>query len=194
MTSTFDEPALAGLRKDAEAAVRKRLPAVHAVAHRRLAEAASTMLDLDLTDLITGAWCNTEEIVRAADDSRSNPEPVTVTVGHQEYATTHEAVLEASIDRVPVRPLPVGLDLELEVDSLELTLQGGCLTAIRAGHGALTATLSVDTVKVLPAVRRELDLKKTISLQQPIPLCRPPDAERQRSARPAGSPPSSDLA
>jgi len=213
MTPAFDHEAMAELRKATAAAVKKRVPAAHEVVHQRLAETVSSMLDLDLTDLITSAWCNTDAIVKAADDSRRAPEPVRVSVGHQEYTTRHTAVLEASIDRFPLEPLPIGLDLELEVDSLQLTLKDGCLAEIGTGSGAITATLIIDGVALLPAVKRKLDLKKTISLQHPIPLCRPPHAERpadgpgqvvmpdaradaddQRRASPAGSPPSSDLA
>ena len=194
MTPSFDEKAVARLRKAAEKSVRQGAPAAHELARRRLAEAISSMLDLDLTDLITGAWSNTDEIAEAAERTRREPgTEAGVAVGKLAYTARHDAVLEASVDGVPLPELPVALDLDLDMRSVDLTLRAGCLTQIRSGTCTVTATLSLDTVP-LPAVQHNLDLKKTISLQQPIPLCHPPQAERQRRASAAGSPPSSDLA
>jgi hypothetical protein len=204
LPSVLDDRAQRKISEAAATALKQCTPAARELAHRQLAQALSTLLDLDVTGLVAGAWRSSDELVQAAERTRREPgSRAVVDVAEQHFAEHREAVLEITVDGALVTELPVELDIGIEVKSLTAALKDGCIVELASGECSITTTLSLDQVE-LPSKTTELDLRLSITLDPPVSLTRPapppppprpagrvvvlPDAEQPATQRPSARP------
>ena len=169
----LDHQAMDRLETATAKALKKSRPAVRELAHRQLVEALSDLLDLDLADVLIGAWRGWEELTAAAERTRRVPGLRTVVdLDRATFDVGREATVEISLDERIVQELPVRLDIELEVRALAAAVRDGCLTTISSGKCKATATLTLDGVP-LPPYSVTFDLTVSLRLDPPLPLGRP---------------------
>jgi hypothetical protein len=163
-------------------------------AEEQLASVTAGLLDLDLGDLLIYGWRTRERLVKAARQTRQRPgRHEVVQLGTHRITSAYNPTVELLIDGVNVHTFRFQLTVIFDIDVAALIIRDGLLTALKAGDGAVTGTL---TLKMpggdieLVNQRRKINLHLIINIGHGIPLL-PADAGDGDGARPApGTPPS----
>ena len=161
-------------------------------ADEQLASVTAGLLDLDLGDLLIYGWRTHERLVRAARQTRQMPgRREVVQLGTHRISSTHNPTIDLLIDGVKVHTFRFQLTVIFDIEVAAVIIQDGRLTALRAGDGAVTCTLTLEMPGgdvELVNLQRNINLHLIINIGHGIPL-RPADAGD--GARPApGTPPS----
>jgi hypothetical protein len=161
-------------------------------AEEQLASVTAGLLELDLGDLLIYGWRTRERLVNAARQTRQIPgRREVVQLGTHRITSAHNPTIELLIDGVKVHTFRFQLTVIFDIEVAALIIRDGMLTALKAGDGAITCTLTLEMPGEdveLVNQRRKINLHLIINIGHGIPLL-PADAED--GARPApGTPPS----
>ena len=161
-------------------------------ADEQLASVTAGLLDLDLGDLLIYGWRTHERLVRAARQTRQVPgRREVVQLGSHRITSAYNPTVELLIDGVKVHTFRFQLTVIFDIEVAALIIRDGMLTALKAGDGAVTCTLTLEMPGgdvELVNQQRKINLHLIINIGRGIPLL---PADAGDGARPApGTPPS----
>ena len=164
-------------------------------AEEQLASVTAGLLDLDLGDLLIYGWRTRERLVRAARQTRQIPgRHEVVQLGSHRITSAHNPTIDLLIDGVKVHTFRFQLTVIFDIEVAAVIIQDGRLTALKAGDGAVTCTLTLEMPGgdvELVNQQRKINLHLIINIGHGIPLL-PADAAHE--ARPAPATPPSTAA
>ena len=133
-------------------------------------EVAAAIMDLDVTDIFGLAWAKHAALRRAAATSLANPdaEELVELVTHS-MSFEQQPSVEIHVADLPVATVRLRVQLEILIQGLLAVVKAGRLTAVRAGSGEVTGTLSIEDQQVAQR-RLTLNLPRTIRLRDGIAL------------------------
>jgi hypothetical protein len=123
--------------------------AVHEAAAGQIAGAAAQLLDVDLVDVLTGAWRLHQELIRAARRSLQAPGSITL----QDLlpfgvSVTQDPYIDILVDDHPVARVQFSLTLEYDIRAMLPEIRAGRLVALHDGHCEVTVTLAIEEQQV----------------------------------------------
>ena len=161
-------------------------------AEEQLASVTAGLLDLDLGDLLIYGWRTRERLVRAARQTRQIPgRREVVQLGSHRITSAYNPTVELLIDGVKVHTFRFQLTVIFDIEVAALIIRDGMLTALKAGDGAVTCTLTLEMPGgdvELVNQQRKINLHLIINIGHGIPLL-PADAGVGAGPAP-GTPPS----
>ncbi|HET9653600.1 MAG TPA: hypothetical protein VFP36_15480 [Usitatibacter sp.] len=130
------------------------------------AEQLNDALDVDPYDLLAGVWAKAKAVKEAAAKSRATPgKPTVVTLGRHELKHTCNPVLAVFMGEVPLPEIRLTLELVARLDSAELCLKDGRLTAISPGNGSVAARLKYRSTTLAEETTPTVKIPGSIALQ-----------------------------
>jgi hypothetical protein len=161
-------------------------------AEEQLASVTAGLLDLDLGGLLIYGWRTRERLIKAARETRQIPgRQDVVQLGAHRITSTHNPTVELLIDDVRVHTFRFQLTVIFDIDVAALIIRDGLLTALKAGDGAVTGTLTLEMPGGdidLANQQQKINLHLIINIGHGIPLL-PADAG-YRATPALGTPPS----
>jgi hypothetical protein len=146
----------------------------------QLASVTAGLLDLDLGDLLIGAWRSRERLVEAARQTRRRPgRREVVQLGAHRVTLSRNPTIELLIDGVRVHTFRFQLTVIFDVEVAALVIRDGLLTALKAGDGAVACTLTLEMPGAdveLVNQQRKIRLHLIVNIGHGIPLLQEPDA------------------
>jgi hypothetical protein len=132
--------------------------AIHDAAAGQIAAAAAQLLDVNLADVLIGAWRLHEELVKAARRSLQAPGGITLQdLLPFQVSVTQDPYIDILVDDRPVARVQFSLTLEYEVRAMLPEIRAGRLVALHDGHCDVTATLAIENQQIASrSVRFEL--------------------------------------
>jgi len=124
------------------------------------AEAADSVLNVDVLEALGRAWCAAKELHEYADSSK-HPAGERSIVYLGEHAFTKTVYPTLTVTITPFNPVRFRFTLELSANmrSVALYILNGCITGVGMGDGSVSADLKYD----------ELDLRKVDSQKVQFP-------------------------
>ena len=116
---------------------------VFPVLDERISEAVRGAVDLDLGDVVIGAWTGYRKLREAATTTRAGGPPVDVMLAEHEITMVHHPVVDVLVDGVLAGQLTFDLVLSLLVRSAIAVVDDGRLIALRGGQVAAKAALEL---------------------------------------------------
>jgi hypothetical protein len=143
-------------------------------AEEQLASVTEGLLNLDLGDLLIYGWRTRERLVQAARKTRQIPgRREVVQLGTHRFTSAHNPTIELLIDGVKVHTFRFQLTVIFDIEVAALIVQHGQLTALKAGDGAVTCTLTLEMPGgdvELVNQQRKINLHLIINIGHGIPL------------------------
>lgn len=148
-------------------------------------EAVGTVLDIDLGSLVLDGWRKYDEVRQAAHSSTPpGATPKRVRLIESRITSTHKPSIEVYVDNRLVATIGLGLDVEIDVHSLDAELRAGRLAALHTGNLDVRATLSVEEHEIAERTR-SVDVGELLPLgDQGLPLVTPAPAPDGTNSRP----------
>jgi hypothetical protein len=138
----------------------------------QIATIAHGMLDLDLGDLVVGAWRKYADLTAAARRTIAAPDSTEVVeLATHRITSTHRPFVELLVDDVHVATVRFELCIELVVKGLVGTVRRGYLVDVHCGDCDLTASLAAEG-RELARRKARLELPLLLPLGGGIPLLR----------------------
>jgi hypothetical protein len=154
-------------------------------AEEQLASVTAGLLDLDLGDLLIGGWRTRERLIEAARQTRQRPgRREVVQLGAHRLTSTYNPTIELLVDGVKVHTFRFQLTVIFDIEVAALIVRDGLLTALKAGDGAVTCTLTLAMPSgdvELVNQQRKIHLHLIINIGHGIPLL--PDGHGARPLR-----------
>jgi hypothetical protein len=116
---------------------------VFPVLDERISEAVRGAIDLNLGDVVIGAWTGYRTLREAAATTRAGGPPVDVMLAEHEITMVHHPVVDILVDGVLTGQLTFDLVLSLLVRSAIAVVDNGRLIALRGGEVAAKAALEL---------------------------------------------------
>jgi hypothetical protein len=137
---------------------------------REMTGALSTLLGLDLGEVIIAGWRSHRALVAAAQATQDNPSATEVVqLATHQIATGHRPYVDVIVNGVKLATVHFDLSLSLDIDAVLATVRGGRLVAIQSGRCTVTATLSCEGHQ-LASRKAKLDPVATVRLGQGLAL------------------------
>jgi hypothetical protein len=123
--------------------------AVQEAAAGQVAGAAAQLLDVDLVDVLTGAWRLHQELIRAARRSLQAGGGITL----QDLlpfgvSVTQDPYIDILVDDHPVARVQFSLTLEYDIRAMLPEIRAGRLVALHDGHCEVTVILAIEEQQV----------------------------------------------
>jgi len=148
----------------------RALPGELAALHREAGRVLADLLDLDLVDVLLAAWHTEGAIAETAHASAAHPDHTEqVHLLNQRIAWSRDDSVELFVDGRSLGTLPVTLQAELAIATLDADIRGGRLVALDTGRLTVTVRLSL-AGQELKSGSLDLDLPLTLPLGDGIPL------------------------
>jgi hypothetical protein len=123
--------------------------AIHEAAAGQMAGAAAQLLDVNLVDVLIGAWRLHEELIKAARRSLQAPGGVTLQdLLPFQLSVTQDPYIDVLVDDRSVARIQFSLTLEYEVRAMLPEIRAGRLVALHDGHCDVTATLAIENQQI----------------------------------------------
>lgn len=128
-----------------------------------------SVLDIDVFEVLAGAWCKARKLHEYADPARHPPgRTESVVLGEHEFTHTVHPVLEYAVGNDPVLTLRFDLDLVATIHSITLAVRDGYITAVGSGTGSVALQLSYRKKKLHEALKsKELPQLAYFKLKAP---------------------------
>jgi hypothetical protein len=143
-------------------------------AEEQLASVTAELLDLDLGDLLIYGWRTRERLAEAARQTRLAPgRREVVQLGAHQVTSVHQPTIELLVDGVKVHTFRFQLAVTFTIEVAALIVRDGLLTALKAGDGAVTCTLTLEMPGgdvELVNQQRKIHLHLLINIGHGIPL------------------------
>ena len=143
-------------------------------ANDALASAAAGPLDLDLGDMLIYAWRTQERLADAARETlRAPARTEIVQLASHQVTSTYNPTVDLMVDGVRVHTFHLQLDVVLTIDVAAVIVQNGRLTAVKAGDGSVSGTLTLKMPggdATLLHHEQQIDLHLIIRVGNGIPL------------------------
>ena len=150
------------------------VPEARQAADDTLASVTAGLLDIDLGDVLIDGWRTHGRLVKAAKQTMRVPgRQEVVQLGCHQFRWTKNPTIDLLLDETRVHTFCFQLTIVFEVDVASVVVQEGRLTALKAGDGSVTATLTLEMpsgdVQLLERKRR-INLHLIVHLRSGIPL------------------------
>jgi hypothetical protein len=123
------------------------------------------ILDIDGVAVLAGAWNKARELRKYRDTTKyAQDDVVVVPLAKHKIESKHQPFLELAVDGQAIAKLHFAVELALNLEGVELTIQGGRIKKIKTGK-----TLGAGTVKCEGAILYSID-RKLVSLPGVIDL------------------------
>lgn len=156
--------------------------AIHEAAAGQIAGAAAQLLDVNLVDVLIGAWRLHEELIKAARRSLQAPGGITLQdLLPFQVSVTQDPYIDVLVDDHSVARIQFSLTLEYEVRAMLPEIRSGRLVALHDGHCDVTATLAIEDQQIASRSMR-FELPGAIRLGAGLRLL--PAEEYAAAARP----------
>ena len=107
------------------------------------------LLDIDVVQLLVDGWNKARELRKYRDESAYPPdEVIVVALSKHKLESQHKPHLELVVADRPVGRLHFQIDLALNIDGAQLTIQGGRIMRIATGKTSGTGTIRCEGVIV----------------------------------------------
>ncbi|MDH4165475.1 MAG: hypothetical protein OEV90_03585 [Gammaproteobacteria bacterium] len=132
-------------------------------------DALHAKLDVDLIDVLAGAWCKVRELREYTDPTKHPPtERSTVTLGTHRFTRTLHPVVRCRVAGQTLLKLPLNLDVTAVIETVSLGIQNGHIVAVGGGSGRVSAQLKYGD----KALHDELK-SRAVKFYEPISLKAP---------------------
>jgi hypothetical protein len=161
-----------------------RVPAnARPIVGRDLPSAVSSLLGLDLGQVLVTAWHQHRTLLAAARRTQGNPQAVElVPLATHQITTAHRPSVEIVVNEATVLTIHLELSLSLEIEGLAGVVRSGHLVGLQSGRCTVSVALSVEEQEVASRQRVALDPVLMVSLGEGIALL--PDPAATESRRP----------
>ena len=114
-----------------------------------MAQHLARLLDIDVVRLLVDGWNKARELRKYRDESAYPPdEVIVVALSKHKLESQHKPHLELVVADRPVGRLHFQIDLALNIDGAQLTIQGGRIMRIATGKTSGTGTIRCEGVLV----------------------------------------------
>lgn len=111
---------------------------------REVAARTAELLDIELSDLVVGAWQKSEELARYADPERTPSDETVVTeIAESTVELDYHPSLTVLVNAARLPDVALDIDLSLTVKGLSLTIRGGEIRRMRTGSMEASGRISV---------------------------------------------------
>jgi hypothetical protein len=131
----------------------------------------ATLLDIDVADVLVGGWNKSRELRKYRDEKAYPPdERVVVALAKHKLVSTHRPHLDLVVAERPIGSLHFEIELTLNIEGAQLTIQGGRIMRIATGACAGVGTIRCEGAvigqkeKKLGALPGELNLGRGIAI------------------------------
>lgn len=99
-----------------------------------IVEKAGNLLEIDLKDILVGAWKKSEEVLECMNSEDTPPDETrTVALAEHVIRSNHSPRLEVLLNGKPIGEILFHLQLALKLEGFLLIIQGGRIREIRSG-------------------------------------------------------------
>jgi hypothetical protein len=107
------------------------------------------LLDIDVVDILVGAWNKARELRKYRDEAAYPPEEViVVALAKHKLQSSHAPRLELVVAERPIGRLQFTIDVALTIEGAQLTIQGGRIKRIATGKTAASGTIKCEGVVI----------------------------------------------
>ncbi len=143
--------------------------------HDALKKAFFKALDIALDDILGRAWAGWEELRQYADPKKTPPDEINrVTVSDHTIESRHEPSVDIVVDGVPFHTFDFKVTVQLDVQGIDLQVQGGEITEIRLGSLKLGGSVKLGDRPLLEKDIAQVTVPGVMHLAKPFPIL-PPD-------------------
>ena len=129
------------------------------------------LLDIDVVRLLVDGWNKARELRKYRDESAYPPdEVIVVALSKHKLESQHEPHLELVVADRPVGRLHFQINLALNIDGAQLTIQGGRIMRIATGKTSGTGTIRCEGVIVGQKEAKLMALPGKIDLGAGVPI------------------------
>jgi hypothetical protein len=156
-----------------------------AVVGRQLAAVAAGLADMDLLDVLCGAWRKERALVTAARSTLAHPgsEEIVDLANHRVESSHHPAV-DVMVDGVTVATVEVEILLAVTLRAVVATVRAGRIVALDGGRCVASARMSVEGQQIAEGIREFDTPALRVSLGRGLALlAADDDAERRGAGR-----------
>lgn len=133
-------------------------------------------LDIALDDILARAWGGWHELRKYADPKQTPPDAINyVTLSDHTVKSVHEPSVDFVVHDVLVHSFDFEVNAQLDVQAINLEVQGGKITEISLGILKLGGSVSLGGRTLLEKEVAQVKLRGAMRLTKPIPI-RPPGA------------------
>lgn len=119
------------------------------IAVREIADTTAGLLDVNLVDILIGAWRKHQELTTAARRTLAAPGSTElVELADHQITEEQQPYMSLLVDDHRVATLTLDATVVFDVHSLVADVKAGRLVAVHAGHCDITATLAVEDTEV----------------------------------------------
>ncbi len=130
-------------------------------------------LDIALDDILGQAWSGWSELRKFADPQLTPPEDINVvTVSKHTIESNLEPSVDVVVHDIKMHSFDFNVSVQLEVQGVNLEVQGGAITAIRVGHLQLGGSITLGDRSLLEKDLAEVTIPGAMRLEKPIPILR----------------------
>ena len=150
--------------------VRRLSSSAAGLVDREVATVTDGLLDLDVGDVLIAAWQRHAKLTEAARRTLaiSGSEEIVSLASHS-IQSKYAPHVDLVVNGVLVHCFKFVLEIVVEVAALDAVVRAGTLAILRSGECVMTASLTLDGVRLADA-RRTADLELVVRLDPPRPL------------------------
>ena len=109
-----------------------------------------SVLNVELSTILAGAWLKTEMLRDYRDKSLANPtETMTVALSEHTIQSTHRPSIDILVNNTRVDGLALEIGVEMVFEGLALTIRNGRVMAIRPGNCTCSGRISCKDITLL---------------------------------------------
>lgn len=143
-------------------------------ARQEVAQHMCNALSDSLVSAFAGAWSKYSELMACAKESREDPKStMDVALADHDFRYQMDSSVDILLDGAKVASVPFSFAADCTVSGLELSLQKGCVVAVRAGKLDCDAEILCASNSVWKRSLATVNLPGELHLAQPLPLDAP---------------------
>lgn len=115
-----------------------------------LASGLDSVLSVEVSDIVAGAWLKTQMLRDYRDKSLAHPaETMTVALATHTIESKHSPSIDVLVNNKKIESLSIEIHVKMVIESLSLTIQNGRVKALRPGTGTLDGRISCKDITLV---------------------------------------------
>lgn len=128
-------------------------------------------LDIALDDILVQTWSGWAELRKYADPQQTPPEDINVvTVSNHTIESNLEPSVDVVVGDVKVHSFEFNVAVQLDVEGIELEVQGGAITGIRVGNLKLGGSVKLGDRTLSEKDLAQVAIPGAWRLAKPVPI------------------------